>query len=406
MNDERRKTADDRLIARPPLPELPGEHDPKLVRLHDIESASSVLRDAARTKQAGFTSERIPRWMFARRPILIDDGETHDRHRRELTRFFAPQVLERRHGEFIREAARERVVRARESGGCLVDQLALLYSVTVASRIVGLTESPADQLAQRLTRFFEQPPVDHTKLGHGRTSGQWAAAARRALLPLLSFHLRDVRPAIRRRRRRRDDDIISFLLDRGYRSREILMECLTYGTAGMVTTREFICAAFWHLTSDAALRERYLRADERTRHRILHEIIRIEPPVGHLYRRVTGAAPSGEGGGAPEGCPYAPGTLIDVDVREANLDPGRFGERPGSIRPDRELRASERSGLSFGDGSHRCPGAPLAMIETDALLLELCRAGPTVLSEPVVEWDTLLEGYQLRGFRVGFPEAG
>ena len=98
---------------------------------------------------------------------------------------------------------------------------------------------------------------------------------------------------------------------------------------------------------------------------------------------------------------YTPGTLIDIDVRAANLDPGCFGERPGSIRPDRELRASERSGLSFGDGSHRCPGAPLAMIETDALLLELCKAGPIVLSEPVVEWDTLLEGYQLRGFRIG-----
>ncbi|MFT3876919.1 MAG: cytochrome P450 [Propioniciclava sp.] len=392
----------DRLITRPDVPAMDGEDEPRLVRLHHIESASRVLRDAARTRQAGFTSERIPHWMFRRRPILFDDGEAHDRHRSELARFFAPQVLQRRHGSFIRQTAQERVGRARAAGGCLLDELALHYSVAVASAIVGLTESPVEQLAQRLTRFFEQPPVDHTKLGHGRTTKQWIEAARRALVPLLDFHLRDVRPAIKRRRKQRADDIISFLLDQGYRPSEVLMECLTYGTAGMVTTREFICAAFWHLARNEPLRDRYLGADQRTRHRLLHEIIRVEPPVGHLYRRVVADDGPDEARAEPQRCPYPAGTLVDIDVRAANLDPERFGERPGVICPDRDLRASDRSGLSFGDGPHRCPGAPLALLETDALLLELFAAGATVVTEPVVQWDTLLEGYQLREFRIGF----
>lgn len=400
MSRQRDDAANDRLIGRPAAPEMPGELDPKLVRLRDIESASVVLRDAARTRQAGFTSERIPSWLFRRRPILVDDGDEHDQHRKELARFFAPQMIERRHGAFIRETAKARVALARARGGCLMDHLALHYSVEVASRIVGLTESPTEKLAERLTRFFDQPPVDHTKIGHGRTTTQWIEAAHRALVPLMAFHLRDVLPAIRRRRRHHEDDIISFLLDKGYRPGEILMECLTYGTAGMVTTREFICAAFWHLTSDAELRARYVASDERTRHRILHEIIRLEPPVGHLYRRVVDA----DNAQSSARCPYPEGSLVDIDVATANLDPTRFGERPGALCPERELRASERSGLSFGDGAHRCPGAPLATLETDALLLELCAANPTVVSEPVVEWDTLIQGYQLRGFRIGFPD--
>src|SRR5699024_2927566 len=125
--------------------------------------------------------------------------------------------------------------------------------------------------------FFRQPPVDHTLQNHGRTQAQWARAARDALLPLVSFYWRDVRPAIRERRRQPADDIISHLLQRGYRPREILMECLTYGTAGMVTTREFISMALLRLLEKPELKARYLVAGAPERTAILSEIIRLEP---------------------------------------------------------------------------------------------------------------------------------
>ncbi|KAB1654097.1 cytochrome P450 [Pseudoclavibacter chungangensis] len=423
----------DRLVPDPAPLGLPGEPEPALVRLTDVGTATGVLRDRTRTRQAGFTSERIPRWMFRRRPILFDDGPEHDAHRTELVAFFSPAALRRRHGDEIRTRARDDVERARVRGGCLVEELALCYSVGVASGIVGLTESDTDALAGRLTRFFRQPPVDHTLVGHGRTSRQWILAARRALGPLLGLYVHDVRPAIRRRRRHRRDDIISRLLDHGYRPSEILMECLTYGTAGMVTTREFIAVAFWHLVRDDVLRARFRAAGEDERHRILAEVIRLEPPVAHLYRRVVAPTPHGASaeretradGRCPaagpttrptasgstraatsatgaDGCPYADGTLVDVDVRAANIDAAVFGRDAARLDPDRPLRAADRPGLSFGGGGHRCPGSALAMMEADALLLALLDAEPRVVSEPRVEWDSLVEGYQLRGFRVAF----
>ena len=388
-----------RFIEEPPST---GATPRDVVVLDEVGPAQNLLRARHRTTQAGFTSERIPQWLFRHRPILFDDGDSHDEHRRALARFFAPRILEAQHGDFIRTTARDAVAHARTAGSCRVDELALLYSVAVTSRIVGLNATSVKGLAKRLTKFFRQPPVNHRLPDHGRSTRQWITAACKALGPVIAMYFRDVRPAIRARQRQRESDIISFLLDRGYSRNEILMECITYGTAGMVTTREFMCVALWHFMRHDALRARYLVADQRERLEILSEIIRLEPPVGHLYRRVGGAAATAER--EPEGCPYGVGTLIDIDVRAANIDQAVFGDDAEQLCPDRNLRASERVGLSFGDGEHRCPGQPLALMETDVLMLELLRAHPVVTEEPRVEWDTLIEGYQIRGFVVTFSQ--
>ena len=113
------------------------------------------------------------------------------------------------------------------------------------------------------------------------------AGALRPMWAMTAFQLRDVRPAIRARRREPQEDVVSHLLAEDYTDREILVECLTYAAAGMATTREFIAVAAWHLLEDDRLREEYLAADEPARHGILHEILRLEPVVGHLYRRTT-----------------------------------------------------------------------------------------------------------------------
>lgn len=389
----------DRLM-HPPPQERTRALPKHVVTLAEVAPARELLRAQHHTIQAGFTAERIPQWLFAHRPILMDDGPSHDEHRKQLSRFFAPRILDEQHGEFIRHTAARMVQEAQASGTCHVDDLALRFTVEVTSRIVGLTHSRTPRLARRLTNFFRQPPVDHTQPDHGRTTREWIRAARKALGPIISLYLADVRPAIRARKRQPRGDIISHLLERGYSSREILMECLTYGTAGMVTTREFIAVSLWHLLQNRTLREQYERADEAERHAILAEIIRLEPPVGHLYRRVvtTDQPPS-------SGCPYAPGTLVDIDVRATNIDERVYGTHAQQVCPERDITGADRFGLSFGDGAHRCPGSPLALRETDALLLELLRAKPFLVQEPVIKWDTLVEGYQLRDFTVTFAPA-
>lgn len=373
------------------------ERGPGFVRVRTMSSGRRVLQARSSTTQAGFTAEYIPQGPLKNRPILISDGPQHDEQRRKLGRFFAPAVVERRYTEPIDEAAARYVAGAVAAGECLVDELALHFAVDVTRDIVGLTASDVPGLSRRLEAFFNQPPFDLTKPDLGRTRRQWAQAAARGLGPIIAFHLRDVRPAIRQRRRGRRDDVISHLLDEGYSATEILVECLTYGTAGMVTTREFMAMALWHLLGDRSLATRFRGADRPGRIRILEEIIRLDPVVGNLYRRATASVQldDDEQAGA--------GDLIDVCVREANHDAEAVGPEPHRLDPDRcPVKGVRPVGLSFGDGAHACPGQSLALLEADALLIRLLEVGARIVDEPTLTWDDLVAGYRLRGFRIAF----
>lgn len=303
------------------------------------------------------------------------------------------------------EASAERLTAsAVTEGECVVDEVALWHTVEVTRHVVGLTESSVPRMAGRLVSFFNQPPFDITKPDLGRTRKQWAQAAANGILPILRFYFADVRPAIKERRRRPGEDIISHLLDEGYSNIDILVESLTYGTAGMVTTREFITMALWHLLSTPALRERYQLAGQEERVAILEEIIRLEPVVGHLYRRISKPLEVQDG---EESVTLATGDLVDINVRAANADATVMGEAPLSICPGRSLpRGVHTAGLSFSDGSHRCPGQALAILETDALIMAMLAHDPTIVTEPELSWDDLIAGYSLRGLTIRFSSPG
>ena len=244
-------TPDVRRAKRPKEAEGPRvERAGAVVRIRSYEAARQVLRERRRTTQAGFTAEFIPKGALRHHPILMSDGPLHDQQRSRVARFFAPTVVARRHTELMAASADSLVPDARAAGECLLDELALLHSVRVTAQVVGLTESPVGPMARRLVTFFNQPPFDLTRRDLGRTGRQWAQAAVNGLVPVVRFYVRDVRPAIRARRRTPRDDVISHLIAEGYTNADIAVECVTYGTAGMVTTREFICMAAWHLLED------------------------------------------------------------------------------------------------------------------------------------------------------------
>ncbi|WP_226831201.1 cytochrome P450 [Brevibacterium sp. FME17] len=378
------------------------EHDGTMWRIRSYEAATTVLRTRHRTTQAGFTAEKIPRGYFRKHPILISDGDDHDSQRKEVARYFAPAVVSAKYGEFINERAQALVDCAVANGGLRLDEAALNYSVEVTAEIVGLTESSTDAMAKRLVGFFRQPPVDLAAPAMGRTRRQWAQAAVNGLLPIGRFYVHDVQPAIRSRRIRRRDDVLSHLLSAGYSTADILVECVTYGTAGMVTTREFITMACWHLLTDEELGRRYTESSQPTRLKILEEIIRLDPVVGHLYRRAQADIEVSD-----NGCPHtiSAGDLIDVCVRQTNTDPHAMGTAPETINPGRDLgRGKAATGLSFSDGAHACPGQPLALYETDALVHKLLAIGPRLLRKPEISWDNVIEGYRLRGMDLSLME--
>ena len=187
----------------------------------------------------------------------------------------------------------------------------------MAAQVVGLTSSRLPGMEQRITAFVDGGGDSEPGAAQIRSRG----AALKQQLNLALFFALDVKPAIQARKKERRDDLISHLLDKNYNDVEILTECLTYGTAGMVTTREFISAAAWHLLQNPDLRGEYLHATEKERHAILHEILRLEPVVSTLYRRAEHDLTI-DGDNMPQG------SLLALNVQEANTDERTVGERP------------------------------------------------------------------------------
>ena len=359
--------------------------------VRNAELVRQVLRAKDGTTQAGFTSESV-KTSRLRQPILFADGEEHRKQRSLIARFFAPKVVSTRYRELMDERADALLAAA--GNRFMLDDLALEYSVTIAAEVIGLTNSSTSGLSRRLERLFNQPEYDHSQEGGGRSRWMRLVAPVVGAMPLIPFYVVDVVPAIRARRKNPRQDVISHLVKEGYKGVEIMIECLTYGAAGMATTREFISMAAWHFFEKPELRDRYLVAEEKERLAILGEILRLEPVVGHLYRRAAQDLEVGDH-------IILSGDLMDLYLRAANADEAVAGQSPMDLCPAREVASGYGAEvMSFGDGAHKCPGNALAIQETDALLQRLLALPVTVVSPPTLSWDELITGYRLRGFQL------
>lgn len=354
--------------------------------------ARAVLR-SNQTKQAGFKAELLEQMPDRGiQPILFQDGPGHHEQRRQTARFFTPKAVSENYRDVMESFADELIASFQRTRRVDLAHLSMSLAVRVAGEVVGLTDSRVAGMDRRLDAFFSNE----------MTGGGWSPreilAFVRGQWRMWSFFLLDVKPSIEARRQQPREDVISHLLSNGASDLAILTECVTFGAAGMATTREFISVAAWHLLEQPALRERYLAGDEEQRHQILHELLRIEPVVSDLYRRATGDIRL-EVDGVPLIIPR--GSLINLHIHAANEDEAVVGEAPRMICPERQLRA-ERVGaavMSFGDGAHRCPGAYIAIQETDIFLQKLLRLpGLAIVKKPAVSWNDLIKGYELREF--------
>ncbi|MDL2343056.1 cytochrome P450 [Deinococcus sp. MIMF12] len=359
-------------------------------RLHAFGPAREVLRSEG-VRQAGFMSEMTRDVAFlGRAPVLFAEGEEHHEMRRSTARYFTPKQVDT-YAPMIAGHVDRLLTRLARKGEANLDDLSLDLAVTVAAQVVGLTNSLLPGMERRITAFVEGG--GDSEPGSQRRGSRAESLHQQANLGL--FYLLDVKPAIAARRREPGDDLISHLLSRGYSDVEIMTECLTYGTAGMVTTREFISVAAWHLLRTPELRTQYVHGTESERHAILHEILRLEPVVNTLYRRAEEPLTVG-------GQTIPAGSLLALDLQGTNLDREVVGEDAASLCPARPLpRGVTAPVLSFGDGHHRCPGAFLAIKESDVFLRRLMMwQGLEVVAEPRVTFNEVVKGYELRGFRV------
>lgn len=361
-------------------------------RITDHATAQAVLRSYD-TVQAGFGADDLgylPAGM--RRPVLYQDGPEHREQRRQIARFFTPKHVDAHYRDMMNRLADDKIRQLLARGRADLDRLSFALAVEIAAAVIGLTNSRPGT-ARRLERFFTDPPDPRNRL----LIYLYVLYRQHAVR---SFNRKDVLPAIKARRRRRADDVISFLIDQGCTNGEILTECITFAPAGMITTREFINVAAWHLFTDDTLRERYRAGNERERVAILNELLRLEPVVNTLRRRTTAPiqAPD-QGTGAttiPAGC------LVDISVATANVDPHAMGVQSHAIRVGRPLADGVKEhGLSFGDGPHKCPGSHIALLETDIFLHKLFALdGLRLVSSPAIGFKKEFFSYELRGLKV------
>ncbi|MFE5212853.1 cytochrome P450 [Streptomyces sp. NPDC056600] len=393
----------ERKISRPAdgdAPAAPGgcpvRHDADGVwRVTGVAEARTVLRSHD-TVQAGLgveTVEKLP--SVYRRPVLYRDGPEHREDRRQTARFFTPRRVAEHYRPVMERVAEAQLTRLRTAGEADLTQLAFRLAIAVAAEVIGLTESRPG-FDRRLEAFFPDGEFDTP----GFTSLRGLRTIARQNRNWLRILRADVRPAVRARRARRRDDLISHLLDEGCSSGEILGECITFAAAGMVTTREFVSLAAWHLFTDEELLAAYRAADEPERLATLREILRLEPVISLLRRRTTAELTVGEGGAR-----IPAGAVVEIDVEKANLDARAVGSDPERLCPARAGQAARGADappvLSFGDGPHRCPGADIAILETDVFLSRLfAEPGLRMRTAPRVSFQRALGSYELREFHV------
>jgi cytochrome P450 len=270
------------------------------------------------------------------------------------------------------------LARFQARGEVRLDEISFELAVAVAAEIVGLTENQPKHMAPRIAAVLEGTLTTASGL-----QGRWKRLL--GTLHALRFYWLDVRPAVRVRQGQRRDDIISQILDKGYSTRAIMIECMTYATAGMVTTREFITMVAWHLFDRPDLRQQFLEAGEAGQFALLEEILRLEPVAAMIQRRMA-----------------TDGGMVAIDIRAVNGDEAVVGTCPHRIDPGRAARQGVNGGyLSFGDGPHVCPGRQVAMHEARIFLDQLFRVpGLRLLRAPDMGWNPVLMGYELRDARI------
>jgi cytochrome P450 len=386
--DDRRTAA---LASWTPSPAF-SRDDEGTIHVHSHALARSVLR-ATETEQAGFGADLLKKFKtpVMRQPVIFLEGQEHQELRRATARFFAPRAVEENYLALMEREADRLVGDLKRNRTGRLDLIAMDMAVSIAGEIAGLTEHRWPGMAGRIAGFLNNAP----------TSGKMSPALILKMIlsqaKLFKFYLADVRPNIVLRRKSPRQDVISHLISIGYKDSEILTECVIFGAAGMITTREFITIAALHLLDRPALRERFLLASEDERRAILEEILRLEPVIGQLARRAT--APLD----LPDGHRVEAGEKVVVDIRSVNGDAEAVGACPFHLNPDRTLKDPKAgaSAMGFGDGRHRCPGAFIAMQESAIFLSRLLALpGLRVDGTPEMRWNSLVGGYEFHECRL------
>lgn len=386
----------------PRCPIDPRRDDRKTAAAYEAEvtfkPGAEVVRDAEGVKgvlrSTGLLQDALDAAIFKTMPpdeipLIFLDGKLHRERRKQITDFFSPRAIKEKFEPLMKKTADVLVGELERDKRMRIDEASWQMAVTLVGELIGVTRGKTREqmkkTAKRIERFLYR-----THMGD-LTGWRLKVAQVRSALYVLDFLFRDVRPTVRARRKAPQDDVITRLIAEGYSEKAMLIDCMTLCGAGMQTTREFISLVAWHMLENDELKRDFLAGDYEAQMAILEEILRLEPIVSTLYRRAPEELAAREAG------QYEPGRSYAVSLRHANIDPAAVGECPLALDPSRKERQKDQGAfLSFGNGMHRCPGSPLALNETLALMNRLLRVpGLKLASKPEVKWVTHLATFEI-----------
>lgn len=364
--------------------------------VYSFAEAKSILR-SSHTKQAGFQAEEMEKMpKTLRDPILFQEGQSHREQRTKTARFFTPLTTDKNYREFMEQFSDRALEPLSNSGRADLSDLSMSLAVDVAAQVIGLTNSRVGGMSKRLEAFFE---ISGATDGLERNVFAQFIHFVQSQFQVAKFFFLDVQPAIAARKKEAREDLVSHLISEDYKAIEILTECITFAAAGMVTTREFISLCAWHFFENAELKAQYLAAEQAERYKILHELLRLEPVVGQLYRRATTDFNVEVDGTSHD---IREGERIILHIYATNTDETVVGEEAERACPVRSFpRGVDDAVMGFGDGHHRCPGAYIAIQETDIFLKKLFAFKSLKMTQkPDLAWSEVVKGYELRRFMI------
>ena len=305
--------------------------------------------------------------------MFTNEGDTHGRLRRLVSRAFTPRSTER-----LRSAASEMVGDAFrrvqvDGGGDLIDAFGRV-PMRVMCRLLGVPDADvavfgdwADQLSPTFG-FMDAEQID---------------VASGAIEQLLGY----VGALVGARREDPADDLITALLaaeDEGDRltHAELVAMVANLLVGGHDPTASQIACSFLTLLRHPDSLDEIRRRPAITSVAVM-ETMRYEPSIGAIPRTVAEPFPVGA-----EERPV--GTAMLLSVMTANRDPAVWDE-PDSFVVDRFASPTAPKLLSFGTGPHYCLGANLARMTLEETVLGLAAQHLTPARDlDEVEWRTVL----------------
>lgn len=296
--------------------------------------------------------ERFPGgvvYAFSTRPHIgstfIDmDGPDHDTYRQLAMPAFRSRAVQRFVDAELTPLAHEVLDHLTGVGheGDLATEFAQVLPFWTISRKLGLPRGSEEQQRRWAWALLSYP---------SDPEGALAAAAE-----VTEF----LRPSMEARRAEPGDDVISRLLTGEYHGvrftdEEIASHIRLLYAVGATTTSDGLSTLLRRVATEPGLAARALE-DPEVIPRIVHESLRMEPPVSVLPR----LAPEG---GEIGGFELPPMARVLCGIAGANRDPDVYTD-PDRFDPDRP----ESEILTFGFGTKFCPGSHLARQQLAAAL--------------------------------------